>query len=320
MKNPMTIDKFYDKFFNIIFSHPKMVEYLLKSFVKKDFIDGIDFSAIEKLNRKFVTEKFSNRECDIIHKVKYKGEDIYFYILIEFQSSTDDTMILRMLTYIMLFYQDLMNNQKLKKLPPVFPMLIYTGSDDWNCAEKLDELIELSGIKSNDLLEYIPKFEYYKIVINKFSDESLKKIDNLVGALFMVEKADIQNIAEIVEKFYKILEQETELRLKKLIRRLMNAYFRYRNLDVKLGEPKEVIPMLTASIQKFKQECKLEGKLEGIIEGKLEGKLEGIIEGKLAGRKETKIELAQKMIGYLKISEIANITGLTEEEIKKLIN
>ena len=58
-----------------------MVEYLLKSFVHKDFIEDIEFSTLEKLNRKFVTEKFSNRECDIIHKIKYKGEDIYFYIL-----------------------------------------------------------------------------------------------------------------------------------------------------------------------------------------------------------------------------------------------
>ncbi len=66
--------------------------------------------------------------------------------------------------------------------------------------------------------------------------------------------------------------------------------------------------ILSANIEKFRKKCFEEGFKEGFEESKLEG------------RKETKIEIAKKMIGYLKISEIANITGLTEEEIKKLIN
>jgi predicted transposase/invertase (TIGR01784 family) len=285
--------------------------------VNKDFINDIDFSAIEKLNRKFVTEKFSNRECDIIHKIKYRGEDIYFYILIEFQSSTDETMILRMLTYILLFYQDLMVNQKLKKLPPVFPIMVYNGDAQWNSAEKLDDLIDSSIIKSAGLMEYIPKFAYYKIEINKFSAESLKTIDNLVAALFLVEKSEIRDVAQVVGEFYKILEKETELRLKKMIRRLMRVYFRYRNLDVKLGEPEEVIPMLTASIQRFKEECKLEGKIEGKLEGKLEGKIEGKLEGKLEGKVEGKLELARDFYrdGY-PLEKIIEKTGFTAEEIK----
>ena len=321
MPKQITIDQFYDKFYNIVFSHPKMVEYLLKSFVQKDFIKDIDFSAVEKLNRKFVTEKFSNRECDIIHKIRYNDDDIYFYILIEFQSSTDDTMILRMLTYILLFYHDLMVNHKLKKLPPVFPIMVYNGDAHWNSAEKLDELIDSSFIKSSGLLEYIPKFAYYKIEINKFSEESLKTIDNLVAALFLVEKAEIKTITSVVEEFYKILEKETEARLKKMIRRLMRVYFRYRNLDVKLGDPGEVIPMLTASIQRFKEECKLEGINEGILKGKLEGlqegKLEGKIEGKLEGLQEGKLKLAREFYhdGY-PLDKLIAKTGFTAEQIK----
>jgi len=39
----MEKDKFHDRGYKLLFSHPQMIEDLLKSFVKEDFVAQIDY-------------------------------------------------------------------------------------------------------------------------------------------------------------------------------------------------------------------------------------------------------------------------------------
>jgi predicted transposase/invertase (TIGR01784 family) len=58
---------------------------------------------------------------------------------------------------------------------------------------------------------------------------------------------------------------------------------------------------------------------EGEAKGKLEGKLEGKIEGKLEGEHEARIKIALNALQKnLPISFITELTGLSEQEVKKL--
>jgi predicted transposase/invertase (TIGR01784 family) len=72
-----------------------------------------------------------------------------------------------------------------------------------------------------------------------------------------------------------------------------------------------------ARLDKLSQmlEARDEGKLEGKLEGKAEGKLEGIAEGKLAEKNEIARNALKK---GMPVGVIANITGLTHEEIERL--
>ena len=87
----------YKKFF----SNPKLVEELLTSFVKEDFIPKIDFSTLEQVNKSFVTGNYRSKESDIIYKVRFNdSSEAYIYLLLEFQSTVDKYMALRILRYI----------------------------------------------------------------------------------------------------------------------------------------------------------------------------------------------------------------------------
>ena len=63
----------------------------------------------------------------------------------------------------------------------------------------------------------------------------------------------------------------------------------------------------------------IEGRAEGLIEGRAEGLIEGRAEGRAEGENKAKTENAQRMKakGY-PIADIAEITGLSIEEIEKL--
>jgi len=57
-----------------------------------------------------------------------------------------------------------------------------------------------------------------------------------------------------------------------------------------------------------------------IKESKKEGKIEGLKEGKIEGIKEVKIDVAKKLLEKgMDIVAISQITGLLEEEIRRLI-
>jgi len=126
--------------------------------------------------------------------VNHGEKSAYIYILMEFQSSPDKAIPVRMLNYITMFYDFLFRQSKVGKLPPVLPLLIYNGKQNWNVPFKLEELIEPYLPE-----RFIPHFEYYPIIEKNYSDETLFEIKNLVSAIMLVEnsryKADLDEIA-----------------------------------------------------------------------------------------------------------------------------
>ena len=96
------------------------------------------------------------------------------------------------------------------------------------------------------------------------------------------------------------------------------------------------VDCVTEAIQENYNAGKTEGKIEGRKEGKIEGKKEGKKEGKIEGRKEGKIEIIKDLLNEGELTTestinklnslncdlktISEITGLSENEIKKIIS
>lgn len=72
------------------------------------------------------------RESDLIWKVYFKdGQPLYLYLLLEFQSTQDGEMPLRLLEYIILLYRTLIKSGQAQALPPVMPVVLYNGDTRW---------------------------------------------------------------------------------------------------------------------------------------------------------------------------------------------
>ena len=119
---------FHDHGYKKLFSHPEMVKDLLIGFVDYEWIHQLDFSTLEKLNSHYVTDDLRSRSDDVVWRVKFQDQWLYVYLLLEFQSTVDKYMAVRMLTYVGLLYQDLIKSKQLpdgEKLPPVLPIVLY---------------------------------------------------------------------------------------------------------------------------------------------------------------------------------------------------
>ena len=140
------------------------------------------------------------RHDDIIWRVRWGEKWLYVYLLLEFQSSVsrksfcaqkllreNQFMAVRIMVYIGLLYQYLIDSQNLTKkdkLPPVLPVVIYNGKTAWNAAQDISELIEeVPG----GLEKYRPHLRYFLIDEGKFADADLAKLHNLVAAIIRLE-------------------------------------------------------------------------------------------------------------------------------------
>ncbi len=178
----------YDKTLKELFSRPEIVRDFLKGFVDSNFINDIDFTRIEKKNTSYIAKTFKNKYTDLALKLNMTGgKCAYLYLVIEFQSTVDKLMPLRILSYMLSMYNDLIKQKEISidnPLPPVFPVVLYTGTQTYNAHTKLEDLIAKPYKR---LQRYVPDFEHYLVTLQSKPGEELKRmtaLDNIIAGLF----------------------------------------------------------------------------------------------------------------------------------------
>jgi predicted transposase/invertase (TIGR01784 family) len=299
----------HDHGYKDLFSHPELLRELLLSCVPEPWVRDMDFSRACKIDKSFITASQKRLESDLIWRVPFlSGQEIYLYILIEFQSTVDHFMALRILRYTLELYSSLLKNLPvMKKLPSVFPILLYNGDDRWTAPENLADLID-----QRISLDFIPRFRYFKIAENEFSREKLLSLKNLIGALFLVETTDQEALVPLVTQIVDILRQEQPEVVKAFVSWL-HSFFADPVPDwvADVSQLTEVPTMLATTVKKWKEELLQQGLQEGLQQGRNEGRTEGRYEG----IRVTARNLKKK---GMPLAEIAEVTGLSIEEIEKL--
>jgi len=178
-----------DTGYRLLFSHPRMVADLLASFLPPTWSAALDLDTLEPLNTDFLSDTLRQRRADCLWRVRWGPAWLYVVIHIEFQSSEDTHMALRVSTYLTLLYQDLVRTGRIPAgalLPAVLPIVLYNGESPWRAPTDLVELIESPPV---GLELFQPRIRYLLIDEGRYSDADLASRErNLVAALFRLEK------------------------------------------------------------------------------------------------------------------------------------
>jgi predicted transposase/invertase (TIGR01784 family) len=310
-------DPFYDKAYKSLFSHPQMVEGLLKDFVQESWVEHLDFSTLEKVSSSYITRDRKSRETDVIYKIKYGNKNLYIYILIEFQSTVEKFMALRVLNYVILFYEDLLKQKKIKdKLPFVFPMVLYNGDNRWTAPVEISKLI---NYPSEDLTKYLVHFSYNLISVNTIDKQSLAHLKDAVQILFYLENSDGEEFDDNMERISDAIFSISDVSLKKELYSFLVGFTQKKGWEESRLETieamEEVKTMLRTSMEEYKKKLIEKGKEQGIEQGIEKGKEQGIEQG----IKQERINVAKNMIKErVETTIIAKVTGLSVSEIKEL--
>ena len=292
----------HDSGYKKLFSNKVIFRQLIETFVPEDWVKDLDFDSCERLDKSFLSAHYKKTKSDIIYKLRLKDKDVYILILIEFQSTVDRFMSLRILNYITNFYMDYVeSNKNVKQLPPVFPILLYNGDSRWAAPLNLSELIE-----NNELLgRYSLQFEYFKIAENEYSKGELLKIRNIVSTLFLAES--YYDIELLKEEFLAVFKKEED---KQAISLFLNWFKQlsehqridqsdFKELEQVYKNAEEVNAMLITSLKKEREEIYKTGEIKG--------------------KNEQRLIIARTMlINNELIEKIKQYTELPETEILKL--
>jgi hypothetical protein len=190
-----------DASYKLLFSAPEVVRDLVLGFIPDDWLHSLDYTTLEKIPGSYVTDDLRGRADDVVWRVKADGEWVYLYLLIEFQSTADPWMAVRIMSYLGLLYQDLIRRGEAlpgRRLPPVLPIVLYNGASAWRAATDIAELIpKAPGL----VAQHLPKLQYLLIDENRYTDAELATLHNLVAAIIRVEHPESeQALLQLIER------------------------------------------------------------------------------------------------------------------------
>lgn len=298
--------------YKLLFSHPRLVEDLLKGFVQPAWLDAINLGTLEPFKTSFVTDDLRQRHDDCIWRVRFQDTWLYLYLLLEFQSSDDHFMANRIMTYLGLLYQDIIRSQQLTKghrLPPVLPLVIYSGKRPWTAPVQMAELINPAHPA---LAGFTPRLNYFLLQENQVAEDYTQHHpNNLVGHLIQLGNCRSpqemrQAIAQLHQQTHQPQYQEIRRIFAIWLGRMLKVKFKNHSIP-EFQDLNEVDTMLSERIddwmEEWKQEGLRQGKQEGLRQGIEQGIEQGIQEGRQEGRQQGEVLILKKLV-QLKFGEL----------------
>ena len=316
------IKNIHDKLFKNVFENVDNTRAFLRKVLPETLIKAIDFSKISIDFTDYVSKKFKEGHSDIIVKtlmINEKGKELQtdIYILVEHKSYKDEEIFIQLLLYMYLMWQKDLSEDK--PLRVIIPLVFYHGKDEWDIPQSFVDQFAVS----DEIKEFLLDFSYVLFDTKNWNFREEKNgglRDNvfLLTAVTLMKSAfneDFESIREIF-KFWHDSGFNRE-------RENMLFFLAY------LSETKDIDP---GKLKKILEESKINGgdimptlaqrlRDEGKEKWMNVGKEIGMIEGKEKWMNEEKLETARRMLNEdFTIEQIVKLTGLTEEEIRRLLH
>ena len=270
------MSKPHDSSYKLLFSEPEIIIDLLQGFVHEPWVKELDFTSLEKVSGSYITDDLRSREDDVIWRVIYRQSWIYVYLLIEFQSTIDKYMAVRLMTYTGLLYQDLIKTKQLatqEQLPPIFPVVLYNGEKRWDAATELKDLIvNVPG----GLEKYLPSLNYLLLDEGAFELNDLSPLKNLVAAIFRLENSTSrEDIIDVIGNLIEWLSTPEQSRLRRSftiwIKRVLLPTDDLEQAIPNINDLAEIKTMLAQRVSEWTSEWKQQGWIEGMEKGMEKG-------------------------------------------------
>ena len=281
----------HDTGYKALFSDPEMLASLLRDFVPEQFVAELDFATLERCPGSHVTDDLRERHDDMIWRVRWKGDTwCYLYVLLEFQSTVDHWMAVRVLAYTALLWQDLIRTGEIRegdRLPPVFPLVLYNGGRRWTARQDVAELLPAL---SCPLASYQPRQRYFLLEESQVPDERLHA-GGIAALLLRLERAQTpEALLPLVDELADRLQESRYRRLRRAFTVWMARVVLQRagmTAEVAgITDLLEVRAMLAERVTQWKDEYIQKGVVMGREVGRKEGLSIGRKEGLSIGREE----------------------------------
>ena len=292
----------HDASYKSIFAQRRAVADTLHG-VARDLLQYLDLSTLERLPTSFVTEHLGQRHADMLWRIRASDETwLYLLVLIEFQSTVDRRMALRMMDYTVRVLQGLGKDDLGAggEYPPILPIVIYSGERRWTAATDVRQMF---APLPEEFLGYLPRHTYLLIELQAI-DPSLLPHDNVLSMIARFEQArSPEQLEELVASVAEWIERAGEPDLVDsftawitlVLAQRISGSGRTLELDVTQEEGAKMTTLIERA-RKWGEAERQEWLEKGIEQGRREGIERGRREGLQLGRGEGERELVYRLV------------------------
>lgn len=261
----------------------------------------LDPSYLEISWESFVDQRLAVHQSDLLIRTRYRDSPLLAYILVEHKSYPDRWTVLQLLRYMVRIWEkELARNKKLKRLPPIIPMIFYHGSRHWKLPLSFSAYLEFK----KDLQDYIPDFQVMLFDLRQFPDVDIDGADLFRAAVKTLKYAFTRMKPHLGE----ILTDAATLAMDYRNRAFLEVLLEYilqvgrdiqsRDVEQEIQERAHADAMREVYMT-VAEKLRAEGKEIGKREGKREGKQEGKREGQILDKQQVLVRLLEKKFGAL---------------------
>ena len=177
------IREFNDRGFQWLMEEQNNLRDLLMLFTP-ELAAHLDFSRVVYEQRLLIPADLRKRERDVLVRLAFVDEtsgqrlEVLVYLLVEHQSQTDKWMGLRVLLYMTGVWQQILHKWDAERtpeakrvLPPIIPMVFYTGKTAWTEPISLEPVAPVPDL----LRTFLPSWQTLLLSLSDLSLETLRR-------------------------------------------------------------------------------------------------------------------------------------------------
>jgi predicted transposase/invertase (TIGR01784 family) len=281
----------HDSFFKNIMTIKEVVLEFFEANLPKQIRDQMDLSTVRSENSDFANSTLGNGTVDLLYSVKWNNRTGYISILIEHQSTSDKFMPLRIQKYMLRICDEHHARNPDSKLPPIYPILVYTGKTKYTAPLSFWEMFSEPELAK----------QYFTNPIHLLELRTIKDIDlqhryHLGIALSLMQAIHEKNILSYLNKIKHLIYTVSREDLH--IPEYMLGYI----LDNAEGKNEDLIIEFFANTVSEEHRGKIMSMADRLVEKGAQQRTEQIVCNMLASN--------------MTVEDIAKVTRLPLEEIK----
>jgi len=162
----------HDRFFKQVLARPEAASDFLAHYLPPEVARELDLTAPELVKDSFIDAELQQHLSDLLYRVRLRGGgEAYVYVLFEHKSAPEEWVAFQLLRYLVRIWEQV-RQEKIKKLPPIFPLVLYHGRRPWRVARHFSSLIAWEEVAA--LRKYAPEFEYHLVDLSAYSEAEIK--------------------------------------------------------------------------------------------------------------------------------------------------
>ena len=308
----------HDYFFRTVFSRPEIAKSFLINYVAPEIAAKFDVETLETTQESFVDAEMKPHHTDLLFRVKLKNaDDAFVFVLLEHKSYPDEFVAFQLLRYIVRIWEKSLR-EKVRKLPPILPIVFYHGKTKWKISREFVDLVE----NSNALENHTPRFEYDLCDLSAIDANNLKGEAFLQAAMFALQNIFDKNLNERLFDLWQLFKLKDE----KEVIEFIGIVIRYILAGNKFITRNDVTKSLKQAFAEKEQEIMTpaikeileEGVQQGLETGLQQGLQKGLQQGLQQGLANQAIRFLKKKLNKFDANSIENINRLSAAQLEKL--